>query len=430
MFLLGPAYWLAIVAFLQVWVVRLCARNQALKPWTLYVQFAAMVWCMMAVVKRLYLDEIFPPADALYHEEVARDVAARLGAYRFSEAFEFFGLGNPGYRFLLGVFYSLTMAPEWVVYTINGALGFWGLLALLELLCLNSNCRRMSAILLLGFLYLPSGLQWTTANLKEGPILWGACMMLYWTVPKVHGRALPRGCPILGMLVLGFLRPHIAVIWMLSINLMSTLRSKRYGLFMMTGGGALAGVLLLQVLAPDLFRAATSGGISSSLGERYEQLSGNDRLMSSHFVGKQPVPVWTGLMLILFRPWPDELGSASELLAGFEVWVMALIGLWGWYRHGRLRLTTHTSVLVMFCGLLFFSFLFSYMYNMGLVVRQRLMAFPAVLYLYGWPYVNAQRAVVRTRKRIARVRRRRTEVRPVRSPGGSLVGTRNQRGIA
>ena len=393
MFLLGPAYWIAIVAILQVWVVRLCARNPALKPWTLYVQFAAFFWCVMAVFKRLYLDEIFPPADALYHEEVARDVAARLAAYRYAEAFEFFGLGNPGYRFLLGVFYSLTAAPEWIVYTFNGALGFWGMLSLLELLCLHSDCRKLRGVILFSWLYLPSGLQWTTANLKEGAILWGASMMLYWTLPKGKLQRSSRGCPLLGMLVLGFLRPHIAIIWMVSINLMSTLRSRRYGLFLMTGGGALASLLLLQIVAPEMFNAATSGGVSSSLGERYEQFSTNDNLTSSHFVGKEPVPVWTGLLLILFRPWPTEVGSGAELLAGVEVWILAVIGAWGWYQvRGKFQQFMHPSVLVMVFGLLFFGLFFSYMYNMGLMVRQRLMALPAVLYFYAWPYVCMQKA--------------------------------------
>ncbi len=394
MFLLGPAYWVAIVALLQVWVVRICARNQALKPWTVYVQFAAFFWCAMAVFKRLYLDEIFPPADALYHEEVARDVAARLGAYRFGEAFEFFGLGNSGYRFVLGVFYSLTAAPEWIVYTINGALGFWGLLALLELLCIHSGCRHLRGIVLFSWLFLPSGLQWTTANLKEGAILWGASMMLYWTLPKDQQHASKLGSPLLGMLVLGFLRPHIAIIWMVSINLMSTLRSKRYGLFVMTGGGALVSLLLLQIIAPEMF-SSSSGGASTSLGERYEQFSGNDNLVSSHFVGVDPVPVWTGVLLIMFRPWPSEVSSAGELLAGVEVWILAIIGGWGWYSlRGKLRYLMHPSVLVMIFGLLFFGYIFSYMYNMGLMVRQRLMAFPTVLYLYAWPYVCAQRVRV------------------------------------
>ncbi len=409
MFLLGPAYWVVIVALLQVWVVRLCARNQALKPWTLYVQFAAFFWCVMAVFKRLYLDEIFPPADALYHEEVARDVAARLGAFRFAEASEFFGLGNPGYRFLLGVFYSLTAAPEWIVYTLNGALGFWGMLSLLELLCIHSGCREMRAVILFSWLYLPSGLQWTTANLKEGAILWGASMMLYWTLPKGKQHVAGRGCPLLGMLVLGFLRPHIAIIWMVSINLMSTLRSKRYGLFLMTGGGVLASVLLLKIVAPEMFDTASGGGVSSSLGERYEQFSSNDNLMSSHFVGKEPVPVWTGVLLILFRPWPSEVTSAAELMAGVEVWILALIGGWGWYLvRGKLQQLMHPSVLVMIFGLLFFGFFFSYMYNMGLMVRQRLMVFPAVLYLYAWPYVCRQTVRVKSRQWVRSPRRHRS----------------------
>ena len=274
MFLLGTTYWLAIIVVLQVCVVRICSRNQALKPWTAYAQLAALFWCLMSVFKRLYLDEIFPPADALYHEEIAREVAACLRAFQFSEAFEYFGLGNPGYRFVLGVFYSVTAAPEWIVYTLNGALGFWGMLSLLEILCIQSGCNKIRPIILMTWLYLPSGLQWTTTNLKEGAVLWGASMMLYWTLERTKNKQTSkRGCPILGMIVLGFLRPHIAIIWMVSINLMSTFRSKRYWLFIVTAGGTLASFLLLQIVAPEMFDTASGGGASSSLGERYERFS-------------------------------------------------------------------------------------------------------------------------------------------------------------
>ena len=130
----------------------------------------------------------------------------------------------------------------------------------------------------------------------------------------------------------------------------------------------------------------------------------NDSLMSSHFIGKQPIPVWTGVVLILFRPWPTEVGSGAELLAGVEVWILALIGGWGWYQlRGKLRHALHPSILIMLFGLLFFGFFFSYMYNMGLMVRQRLMAFPTILYIYAWPYVCKQKyRQLTTQKRLHR----------------------------
>jgi len=395
---LGSIYLLLIV-FLQLLLIdHACRRVQAFKRWRQVMRLSALTWFGMALLKKACLDSIFPPGDAILHEAIARDIAELLTAGYFVEAFDYFGFGNPAYRFMLGVFYALTAAPEVVLYAVNGALAFWGMLSLLEVLCQHAGCVRLPAKVVVPCLFLPSGLLWTTANLKEGLVLWGICMMLRLTMPECGGRLLSlRLLPLLGMMVLGLVRPHIAIIWLVSISLLVTWRSRKFGLFVLTSTGALAGVFLLKQAAPTLFEAATGQGVTSTLSERYEHLAANSDQASRHFLDQNPTPVWTGVILILFRPWPWEVRQFGELLAGLEVWLLALLGFWTWFRAPNKRSQLkHSSVISFLVCLVFFGFFFTYMYNMGLVVRQRLMAFPAVWFLYSWPVVSRSSQLARS----------------------------------
>ena len=387
--LLGSAYWLVIVMLLLLLVDRICRRVPALRRWRQVMRVAALVWCGAAIVKKFYLDSIFPPGDAIWHEAIAREIAELLGSGQFIEAFDFFGFGNPAYRFLLGIFYALTRAPELVTYTMNGALAYWAMLAMLESLCRHTGCKGLPARVVVPCLFLPSGLLWTTTNLKEGLVLWGICMMLQWTIPNRDKRwGSLDVLPLVGMIALGLVRPHIAVIWIVTINLLTTWRSRKLGLFLLTSGGALASLFLLKLAAPILFESATGEGVTNTLSVRYEYLTTNSDLASSHFLEKDPIPVLTGVLLILFRPWPWEVRQFNELLAGIEVWWLASLGLWSWFRvPDKLTHLKHPCVISLLLSLAMFGFFFSYMYNMGLVVRQRLMVFPAVWLLYSWPAV-------------------------------------------
>lgn len=412
-YLFAAAYWAAIFVLLQLLVVKICSRNIPLKPWENSLRVMAMVWCVFALFKKAYLDELLPPIDALYHETIAREVANLLREFRFSEAMSYFGIGNQAYRFLLGVLYAVTSAPKVVTYTVNGALAFWAMLSLLEVMCIHSGCRRLPMVTVYSCMMLPSSLLWTTANLKEGPVLWGICMMLYLTCQTLlPANQSKRGMPLLGMLVLGLLRPHIAMLWFVTLSIVSMLRSKQKGLVILTGAGALAGMLLLRTAAPLLFEASMSDGIAASMSVRYETMTDNDNLVSHSFVNAKPTPVLTGLQLIMFRPWPTEVKGVGELLAGTEMWLLSSIGLGAWCRlSNRIRQFNNPTVLAMAFGLLLFGFFFSYMYNMGLVVRQRLMAYPALLFIYFWPTLCTKTGLVQPKHMPAgRFQRRRSSV--------------------
>lgn len=398
---LAVNYFVVLAIVIQAVILRTCTRHKALWRWRTFFHLAAFLWLAMALIKKGYIDDIHPPNDGLLHEATARDIADLLSSGRFKEAFSYFRVGNPAYQFALGVFYAVTKAPEVLTYAINGALGFCGLLALLEIFCRQTHCTKLPPSVVLTFCFLPSGLLWTTTNLKEGPILWCICMMCYWTVPARETRRQAfRILPAMGLLVLTSMRPHIAIAWLLAICVGTALHTRRYGLLAAGGVGVVASVVLLSVLKPDTFEAVMADGATTALSNRYDKLSGLDDGGREPIFGSNPIPVLSGLTLILSRPWPTEASAIDAFLAGLEVWVLGAFGLLNWkLSRGRGKFGLHPALVTHLVLLLLMGFFFSYMYNMGLAVRQRLMCFPAMLAIYTWPLLARNQATCTASRR-------------------------------
>jgi hypothetical protein len=397
--IIGSFYWLllTITAYCVVSVVS--GRTKELRQCKWFLQFAALVWMAMPLIKVLWVDTIIDPTDSIYHEEIARTVADLLRSGDYAEAFSYFSIGNPAYRFFLGVFYAITGAPEFVTYAVNTLLAFWGVVSLLEVYCLISKCDTAPRSMVYFYTLLPSALVWTSANLKEGPVFWGICMLLYKLARTSQSATrVRRGFPLLGFAVVALLRPHIALLWSLSIFGVVVLRTRSIGASIAAIVGLIVGCFLVQQLAPELIGSALNDGVNSSLNSRYEELTNNEKYASRHFTAENPTPMVTGLSLIMFRPWPTEVLTLAELLAGLEVWCLAFFGAFNWCRaRHRLRCLLDWDMVAMLIVLALFGFAFTYMYNMGLVVRQRLMVFPALLYVYAKPLLESSRKLVTLR---------------------------------
>ena len=104
------------------------------------------------------------------------------------------------------------------------------------------------------------------------------------------------------------------------------------------------------------------------------------------YTDSTPIPVVTGLTLLFLRPYPWEAPHIIAILAGAEVLVLTSIMIVSWlslsnWRKHMFRPLMFTSILVT----LFLAFFFSYLFNMGLVVRQRIQFFPALIALAATP---------------------------------------------
>jgi hypothetical protein len=142
-----------------------------------------------------------------------------------------------------------------------------------------------------------------------------------------------------------------------------------------------------------MFEETVTDGATTALSNRYETLSGLDDANREPIFGSKPIPIVSGLVLILTRPWPTEVNAIDAFLAGMEVWVLGVFGLVNWkLARGKCRLGLHPALVTHLVLLLLMGFFFSYMYNMGLAVRQRLMCFPAILAIYTWPLMTRHSA--------------------------------------
>lgn len=380
---LGLLYWPLIVFSVVLLSDRACQGVRALNTWRRPIKVLAVFWCLAALAKWLVLDDILPPADAIIHKSKGWEIADALHAGDVDPLLRACRPGNPAYQALLGLIYALTSAPEPIIYTVNAAIAFLGLVYLLRVLALHTAATTIAPLAVLSCLLAPSAVLWTTTNLKEGLTLYGGCTMLTWTLARAQRSS--QVAPALGFSMLAILRPHVAVFWALSIGLAATIRSGRYYLGLCTALGVLVCALGLKTAAPDFFDASIRNGITDSMGDRQSAIEENSE--GAHIRAEDRVIFYTGITLIMLRPLPNEVTGFAELLAGAEAWIYAIAGAFYWRRPSALvsAVTKHPLLLTVLFALLAFGFYFSFMYNMGLVVRQRVMVFPAVFLLYFWP---------------------------------------------
>ncbi len=394
----GILFAIALLVIMQLLVVTATERTRALMQWRSVIAILALLWWVTPFVKKAYVDEVFYPNDSIVHEETAREIAYLMTNGDWQNARDYFGFGNEGYRFVLGGFYALTNAPEVTTYGIQGFLGFWGMLTVLEIVCLQTNARRVPFWVVLFLLANPSAIFWMTFNLKEGAMLWGICMML--RIALRFGETARKESmfwPALGLLVAGFLRPHIVMAYLAALAFGVAVRQRRIGIAIVTSVGMIAALMMLKTMAPVMFERLADNGIGTTLTEKFHELNATGGSAITYARGA-PIPFVSGFILINLRPFPWEVTDITTIAAGCEIWLITGASLLGWYLlPNRTRLLNTSYVLTLVVAVIAISFYFTYMYNMGLMVRQRVMAFPALISLAVLPTLammnpSAQRA--------------------------------------
>ncbi len=415
---------IGFLLILQLLVISATQRTLALRPWQALLSALALAWWLLPFIKKAYVDAVFYPDDSVVHEEMAREIAYLLSNGDWQYAMEYFGFGNEGYRFILGCFYAITGVTELTTYGMQGLFGFWGMLSLLELICIQVSARRIPLWIVLFTMANPSAVFWTTFNLKEGAMLWGICMLLRTAVRSGDGAAgvsvpnraslayrtpagpLPaqkpsseRFWPFMGLLTAGFLRPHIVVAYLVALSVGVAVRQRKIGMAIGTAVGMVALLTMLKTMAPVIFERLTAEGVGTTLTERFHELNSTGGSAITYARGA-PIPLISGFVLINLRPFPWEVTDITTIAAGAEIWLITATSVFNWYRmQNRRRLLKTSYVITLLVVVLALSFYFTYMYNMGLMARQRVMAFPALVSLAVFPAaaIANRRTAVRSR---------------------------------
>jgi len=371
--LLGPCF-----LMIGVHAYREINRTTALRSHLFLITILAVCWLAMVVLKVVVLDTMLPPMDGVRHEYWAREIAEELQHGQFDLAREFTAPGNRGYRLIEGVFYAVTNSPQVVVYAINGLFAFMGLLRLLAALCTGYRLQRIPVPDVLLTFLLPSVIFWTTCNLKEGVMLWSICEILRYAVLSMSDDCPRPSFPMFASFLGLLFRPHIGVALLASLAFGLSLKGKQIFVPVICVCGILLGGGILSFLKPDLVKSMVNSGMTETLNEHYLERNS----LGGSAIGGTPIPFVSGGILLLFRPFPREVANASQALAGIEIWFVTGLAALLWLRSYNLNAMlrdpfTLTTLALLVCA----AFFFSYMYNMGLMVRQRAQFMPVLLVL-------------------------------------------------
>ncbi|MCA9041378.1 MAG: hypothetical protein KDA65_13580 [Planctomycetaceae bacterium] len=379
--------WCLCLGFLlQGLTLYYCSRNDRLHRWRFLLHVSAFLWIAMVFLKRFYIDQILPPRDAISHEMWARHVADLLSQENYLDLQPILGIGNRGYRLVLGAFYWISDAPETATYAVHACLAYWGLLSMVDLYSQHFRASRIPFVVIALSVFCPSALFWTVGNIKEGAALWGICMTtrftyLYLTKRKKKGKFLA----FFGAGTIAFFRPQMAVLWLVGLAGGNIKKDVKPGMIVVSLLGVVVTFYLIQMIAPAVVDKIVKNGLIETAQEEYEARSslGNSAITYRNGV---PTPFISGCILLLTRPWPNEVHNASSMFAGVETWFVFMVMCYQWMRcPDRKMVLMHPLTMSLLGALFCFSFYFSFMYNMGLMVRQRLMVYPAILGLIAIP---------------------------------------------
>ena len=405
-FLCDLLFGIGVIALTWFYVSVLIHRHHCLLPHRWMFGTAIVVWSIVILFKFNYLDYVVPPQDAIYHLNQADEIAARISFGDWSLAKQHFSPGNAGFQLILGLAMSLASPSSYFLRIAFAAIAFCGILSVLETMIIATGATRMPLLPVAATLLLPSVIFWTPEVLKEAGTLWGCCSMQTLAFPISPARKKTTiWKPLTGMIVVGFLRPQWLVMWMVAFAVASLSANRKWFLGLLLISLLYPAGLLLKICAPGLMEKAEMDGVLSARQSFLEtailsvESAGGNTL--TYYLGG-PVPIVTGGAIIFLRPFPFEIHNLNELISGLEVWILSLIMFDNFRRQPKISVFLHQPGIGFCCLiLLLYSWDFSYLYSMGLAVRQRVAVLPVMLILAFLPQIiraNAGSVLTQGRK--------------------------------
>lgn len=229
----------------------------------------------------------------------------------------------------------------------------------------------------LALLFLPGLHFWTSAVGKDGP-LFLACALAVWSALRVERRA---PALLLALALMGAVRPHVAAIAAVSL-LAALLFDRRLGL------AAKLPVLLLVVAALSFIL----GGMERLFGLDPTNVDAVGEFISTKQEyglrregNVQELAYPLRVLSLLFRPFFFDASGALGLIVSVEnAILLVVVGALALRSPTLLRLAASVAY-VRFClvfALLLVGLLAAVSYNIGLGLRQKFMAMPALLTLF------------------------------------------------
>jgi hypothetical protein len=301
--------------------------------------------------------------------------------FYYYDSHQFFGysegLGTP---FILNIVQYLRMyfgGSFFEYFLLFQAAGFWGLVFIYktihEIFAEVSSYQPTWAYL---FLFLP-GLHFWTGAIGKDALIFMAIAISIWASQHMKKRLFALGLSIALMMAV---RPHIAILALASLCF-AAFFDRRTGLLLKAAlvAGVVAGTVVVAMSLETTIRVdvSSSESVSDYMSARtaLDENSGADRAIIE---GSLPLKVFT----LWFRPFFLDAENSMGYIASLENLVLLLLFgflAWNW----RLLRTTFAKVLyIRYATMLFIALtvlLAAVNYNVGLGLRQKMMAMPCLL---------------------------------------------------
>jgi hypothetical protein len=301
--------------------------------------------------------------------------------FYYYDRYQFFGytqgLGTP---FILNIVQYLKLyfgGTFFDYFLLFQAAGFWGIIFIYKTFheIFAEVCEHQPRWSYLT-LFLPGLHYWTAAIGKDGPIFLSIAVSI-WAALQLRKRLVPLGFAIALMMAV---RPHIAILALVALAF-AALFDRRTGVLLkgllLTGVAAGAVVVAMSLEATIRVDVSNAESVSEYMAARstLDESSGADRNIIE---GSLPLKIFTLWLRPFFLDAENMMGYVASLENAALLLMFGMIG-WNW----RLLRTTFWKVtyirysVVLFIALTIL--LGAVNYNIGLGLRQKMMAMPCLL---------------------------------------------------
>lgn len=378
--ILDPFWLLLAMVVLLVGLFRSFTRCPALSEHRTKLVLIGIGIALLGYFSFYWVDLLgIPQADAMTHHRLASELSSYLWGSPFQPELlvEGIRLGNPMYRFLVGLFYAVSFDSLFAVCALNALLAYRGSVYLIEIAAVATRTARIPSWWVILCCLFPSVLFWTSFNLKEGIQYYAVCAIVGAILVDRDEpfRRVYLARAIWGAIIGSLVRPHNMALWLVAVGIASAAGKRKFAL----------AVTMLVAAALALFVLSNSLGIS--LFEMYEAHSSQAQRLESRgaeYVNiERGVPLLSGIALLLVYPLPWQVTNPGAALALVEAWgllsILLVVGLRLFLVGGPRAFLRDPVLLLSLIAFLLFAWAFSFTYNLGLLVRQRIVVVPALL---------------------------------------------------
>jgi len=278
---------------------------------------------------------------------------------------------------------------------VNAFMAFWGGLALTRLIYSSLPFPpTRNSVFPIFLIFVPSVVFWSLNNLKEGLVYWSICHVFAGVIPSKSSNQSRRNFLlfIIGACLGSALRPHIIFFWVVSVVFVKAFQRRfwKWGIILLFVSPLFFGQVG-KFIDFDSFEANFQRAEQKMKHLQFRATISTHPLpiRTTFDYGKGgPIPILSGAKSTLFRPILWRVTDLRTTVSAIEIWTMSLGIIFLWMRMTNTEwrwILRNPSIWVALLVLIPFFIFITYLPNEGMIARQRVQVFPALLVLFAAP---------------------------------------------